>query len=222
LAEEDNKELVDKLKKELAELELEESILRKKDDKLRQEQEILEKEQESSPPGEEVSSETARGDKRSIPDSDTELESGNTYILLEDMPNRSVKLFQRAVKGGMAGLYITRSNPSHVKKKYDLGTSKICWLTGVRASSEILSISGLQELSILVSNAIDENPKTAIFLDGVEYLVSNNDFPIVLRLIQQIRDKVSTSDSVMIIPINKNALDARQLTLLQRECHTIN
>jgi hypothetical protein len=236
LPEEDRDALVEKLKKEIAKLDWEEQLLRKRDDRLKWEQEMIQMEDglkakrdevflngpsgQPASPGVPVQPE-AQGEKPAVSGGDVDLDPGTTYLLLETMPERSVRLFQREVKAGMKGLYITRSNPNQVRKRFDLGGAKICWLTGVRASEDVLSISGLQELSILVSNAIDENTKSIIFLDGLEYLVSNNDFSIVLRLVQQIRDKVSTSESVLLIPLNKDALDSRQVTLLERECHTL-
>ncbi|MBD3389159.1 MAG: DUF835 domain-containing protein [Candidatus Altiarchaeales archaeon] len=149
------------------------------------------------------------------------LDSGSTYLLLEERPDKSVKLFQKGLEDGSKGMYITRSNPRKVRDRHDLGDTTICWLTNVQADGDIISVSGLQDLSILVSNFIDENEGSVILLDGLEYLVSNNDFPIVLRLVQQIRDKVSTSESKMLIPLNPKALDSKQLTLLERECQTI-
>jgi hypothetical protein len=231
LPDEDKKALAEKLKKEIAKLEFEEKILRKRDDRLKWEQEMLQMEEGQRAKGDQAydkqqqePSATPPGAPEPTPapmKEEDALDPGTTYLLLEEVPNRAVNLYLRELKGGMRGLYVTRSNPVHVKKKFDLGDSKICWLTGVRAGGDVVSISGLQELSIMVSNTIDESPNSVIFLDGVEYLVSNNDFPIVLRLIQQIRDKVSTSESKLIIPLNPNALESRQLTLLERECHTL-
>lgn len=230
MPEEDKKEQLEKLKKELAKLDWEEKLLRKRDDRLKWEQDMLQMEdgirvrgyQALDAPGQDKDAPQEKPpEKPAEPAVAQELEPGSTYICLEQMPQKSVEMYIAEVGKGMKGLYITRSNPSQVRKNFKLGDSKICWLTGVKASEDVQSISGLQELSILVSNTIDENPKSVIFLDGIEYLISNNDFPIVLRLVQQIRDKVSTSESKMIIPINPNALEPRQMTLLQRECRIL-
>jgi hypothetical protein len=255
LAEDEKKGLVDKLKKEIARLEFEEALLKKRDDRLKWEEEMLQMEEgikvrgkflidktpasmfagdaDRQPPAQadgpavkpKAQEAPAQGEdapaEAPTQSADSELDSGLTYLLLETRPERSIAVFVGEMKKGSKGLYITRSNPNQVKKKFDLGDAKVCWLTGVRAGEGIVSVSGLQELSILVSNFIDENKKSIILLDGVEYLISNNDFSIVLRLLQQIRDKVSTSDSKMLIPLNPNALESRQLTLLERECHTI-
>ena len=221
---EEKKSLVEKLKKELASLEWEEDILRKRDDRLKWEEEMLQMEEGLKAKGRPTMDKTQSSAPVTEPQkapSEAPLDPGSTYLIPEQNPQRSVAIFLEELKAGMKGLFITRSNPNHVRKKHDLGDTKVCWLTGVRAGGEIMSVSGLQELSILISNFIDENPHSVILLDGVEYLISNNDFQIVLRLMQQLRDKVSTSESKMIIPVNPEALDGKQLTLLQRECHLI-
>jgi hypothetical protein len=150
-----------------------------------------------------------------------ELETGVTYMVFEPKSEKSMKLFIRDIRNVLKGLYITRSNPNHVKKRHYLADSKVVWLTSVQTGREFESISGLQEMSILVSKFIDENGSTVILLEGLEYLISNNSFQVVLRLIQQLRDKVSTSNSKMIIPLNPNALEDKQLSLLEGECQTL-
>jgi hypothetical protein len=149
------------------------------------------------------------------------LDSGVTYLVYDQKSENSIRLYIREIRKGVKGLFVTRSNPNHVKKKYYLADSRVVWLTSVQADKELQSISGLQELSILVSKFIDDNPQSVILLEGIEYLVSNNNFPVVLRLIQQLRDKVSTSDSKMLLPINPSALDDRQMPLLESECQIL-
>jgi hypothetical protein len=154
-------------------------------------------------------------------DEEVELDSGSTYLVFESKSEQSLRLFSRETRKGVKGLFITRSNPTQVKKKHFLGDAKVVWLTSVQTGNDVESIAGLQELSILVSNFIDENEKSIILLEGIEYLISNNNFPVVLRLIQQLRDKVSTSDSMMIMPVNPEALEDKQMPLLESECQTI-
>jgi len=149
-----------------------------------------------------------------------DLMEGSTYLLTEEEPVKTLKLYERKTSEGYEGLLITRSNPKQLKKKNPDIEGGLYWLTTVKATDQP-SVSGLQELSIMISNFIDEHEKSAIVLDGLEYLVSNNDYSIVLRLVQQIRDKVSTSDAILLIPVNPNALDKKQLTLLKRECNHI-
>jgi hypothetical protein len=150
-----------------------------------------------------------------------ELEMGVTYLIHDPKAERSRGMFIKDIRKGAKGLYISRSNPAIVRKKYYLGDSKVVWLTNVQTDKDMDSISGLQEMSILVSKFIDENEKAIILLEGLEYLISNNNFPVVLRLVQQLRDKVSTSEAKMLVPINPEALEDRQLPLLENECQVV-
>jgi two-component system cell cycle response regulator len=63
---------------------------------------------------------------------------------------------------------------------------------------------------------IEENASGVILLDGLEYLVSNNDFNKVLRVIDQVNDQISQSTAVMIIPVDPRAFDPKELALLER------
>lgn len=149
------------------------------------------------------------------------LEPGITYILYEERPAKSVELFMAEVQMNRMGLYITRTNPETVREKYHMDEVKICWLTSVKPADDVDSISGLQELSIRVGAHIDQYPKGVILFDGIEYLISNNEFNIVLRLIQQVRDKISTSEANLIIPVNSKAVEEKNLILLERECEKL-
>jgi hypothetical protein len=60
-----------------------------------------------------------------------------------------------------------------------------------------------------------------ILLSGIEYLITNNNFLTVLRLIQSLRDQVAVSNSILIIPVNPSTLEGSQLKLLEREVDVI-
>jgi len=152
---------------------------------------------------------------------DVRLDAGVTYIVIESESGLSVRLFLRQIRNGLKGLYVARTNPMQIKKRYYMGDARIVWLTSMQPDSQIESISGLQDLSILISNFVDGNDKSVILFEGLEYLISNNSFPVVLRMVQQIRDKVSTCESNIIMPVNPDTLEERQMTLLTRECQII-
>ncbi|MFH0861557.1 MAG: DUF835 domain-containing protein [Candidatus Altiarchaeota archaeon] len=179
-------------------------------------------EQEEAEPGPQVDAkalEPQATDEKE--EEEAKLEPGMTYIVSEGRNDRCMKLFVKEIRNGVRGLLVTRSNPGIVRRKNFLADSKVVWLTSVQTDKETEAVSGLQELSILVSNFIDENEKGIVMLEGIEYLISNNNFPVVLRLVQQLRDKVSTSDSKMIIPVNTDALEEKQMSLLENECETL-
>ena len=148
-------------------------------------------------------------------------EEGVTHLVLEDNPNKSVRMFIKEIRSGLKGLFITRANPNQVRKQYYHADAKVVWLTSVETGQDVEAVSGIQEMSIIIGKFIDENPQSVILIDGLEYLIINNGFQVVLRLVQQIRDKVSASRAKMIMPLSPEAVDGRQLSLLERDCQTV-
>ena len=56
-----------------------------------------------------------------------------------------------------------------------------------------------------------------VLRSGLEYLVSQNGFPKVLKLLQHINDKIAVSDSILIAPISPMTLPESDLKMLERE-----
>jgi len=54
-------------------------------------------------------------------------------------------------------------------------------------------------------------------IEGLEYLVSNNDFNKVLRFIEALHEKALLNRAIGILPINPSAMDRRELEMLERE-----
>jgi len=68
---------------------------------------------------------------------------------------------------------------------------------------------------------LSKDQKGVILLSGIDYLITNNNFITVLRLIQSLRDQVAVSSSILIIPVNPSVLEESQLKLLEREVDVI-
>lgn len=150
------------------------------------------------------------------------LNPSSTYVIVERSGKKSEKLLISCIGKGMDALYITRSNPKTLKEDQRFKGCDFIWLTSVQSKDGVNSVGGVQDLSILVGNRLEKYPKSIILLDGLEYLISNNNFPLVLKLIQQLRDKVSTTDSILIMPLDPDTLDERQMALICVECEVLN
>jgi two-component system cell cycle response regulator len=55
-----------------------------------------------------------------------------------------------------------------------------------------------------------------VLLDGIEYLLLDNDFISILRLIEQSNDTVMSSNSRLILQIDPETLDKKDYHLLKR------
>jgi len=92
---------------------------------------------------------------------------------------------------------------------------RILWLSNVGKENSVRP-KDLEKLSLSVEQFLG-GTTGVILIDGLEYLVTNNNFITVLRLIQSLRDQVAINGAVLLLSVNPSALDAHQMTLLERE-----
>ncbi|MGQ9588291.1 MAG: DUF835 domain-containing protein [Thermoplasmata archaeon] len=154
------------------------------------------------------------------------LSPGKAYVVEESPPEISFDAFVNIVsttgEGGKksVGLAVSRQHPDLIRQKYGLEETPLYWLA-TRTGPEIISPTNLGILTHTLIKFIEETPSGVILLDGIEYLVSNNDFNKVLRVINQVNDHISQSRSILIIPVDPRAFDLKELALLERNMEKI-
>ncbi len=148
-----------------------------------------------------------------------DVEKSHIYLVEEEKPESAYKLFVKALAQGVRGLCVTRMYPEILSQKIDLGDSTILWLSNTGKEDSVRP-RDLERLSILLEQFLTDK-KGVVLLDGIEYLVTNNDFVTVLRLIQSMRDLVAMNMATMIVSLNPSTLGFQELNLLEREMDSV-
>jgi len=143
------------------------------------------------------------------------LQEGCSYLLKDDRPDRSYALFVEQLKKGRRGFCITRNYPVKVRSKYELGDTPMIWLSNV-GKEDSLRPKDLEKLNYTLEQFFSQG-QGIVLLDGLEYLITNNNFLTVLRFVQSLRDQVAISNSIMLMVLNPSTLDANELNLLEKE-----
>ncbi len=151
---------------------------------------------------------------------ETELIGGVSYLIEEERPNCAFKFFEKQYEKMCRGLIITRSNPTLIKKKYDVLGAKVLWLTN-RAKSANTIEPRLETMIYTIEDFYEDLSEGVILFDGVEYLVSMHGFDSVLKFVRECIDGISLSQTALIIPLNPAALPSQQASMLKREMETI-
>jgi two-component system cell cycle response regulator len=155
-----------------------------------------------------------------------QLLEGRSYVIEESPPDISFDAFANIVstpddKGKKTvGMMVTRQHPDLVRQKYGLEQTPIYWLA-TRTGEDIISPTNLGILTHTMVKFVEEHPNGVILLDGIEYLVSNNDFNKVLRVLDQVNDHISQGGSRMILPVDPRAFEQKELALLERNMEKI-
>lgn len=140
---------------------------------------------------------------------------GSSYLLLEAKSTESYKLFSSYISRGSKGLLITRVFPARIKKQYKLGNTIVLWLSRTQASKAI-NPTNLGALLDEVTEFIKKNSNTLVLLDGLEYLIIENDFERVLKFINGLEDEIAVNNSRLLVSLNPNVLDPEKKALLEK------
>ncbi|WP_052402762.1 DUF835 domain-containing protein [Methanococcoides methylutens] len=145
------------------------------------------------------------------------LESGYTYIQHEDDNMGTYEIFSKMVKQGNPGLCITRKNPAKIREKYNIQKTPIVWLTKNKNSeSPSIAPSEIFKLHPTIENFMKKAHDGIILVDGLEYLILENDFKSVVKFIEQTNDSIMVSDSRLIFNIDSNIFEPKEYHLLKR------
>jgi hypothetical protein len=146
------------------------------------------------------------------------IEERTSYLIEEPKPDLGLQMFNQELQNGRKGLCICRTNPKRLREKIDLKDTQCIWLTRNHLDSEYcIDPTNLSRLSIEIVNFIKESESGIIFLEGLEYLISQNSYQIILHFIQLINDKIMLSNCIVIIPLDPMVLSERELHLLERD-----
>ena len=76
-------------------------------------------------------------------------------------------------------------------------------------------------LSDTIIRFIEKSGDSVVMLDGIEFLIVNNDFEKVLRMIHHIAEATMEYKSRLIISVDPRTLDLREMALLERNMEVI-
>jgi isoleucyl-tRNA synthetase len=145
---------------------------------------------------------------------------GGTHLIKSEITSTPYQLIEEAVSKGYAAICFTRDFPKKLRKEYKLEDIKIYWLSNI-GKEDTIRPRNVEKLSLSMEQFLAKGKEGVILLSGIEYLITNNNFLTVLRLIQSLRDQVAVSNSILIIPVNPHILEGSQLKLLEREVDVI-
>lgn len=140
----------------------------------------------------------------------------NVYLIKEDGENHAHELFISSLNRGFAGLGIVRENPEFLKKKYNLHKTSFIWLSK-NQSKENPSEVDINNLYKLISEFVKKSSKSAILIDRMDYILTENSFERVIKIVYELKDLASINESIIIISINPDLIPEAQLKALETE-----
>ncbi|HEX7392289.1 MAG TPA: DUF835 domain-containing protein [Thermoplasmata archaeon] len=155
-----------------------------------------------------------------IPGEHFPIEKGSIYLVKEKRPNIAFGMFKEAVSHEAQGMLVVREHPNRLKQQHEFTAAKILWLTR-RAGMDHIDPQRLSLLSLEISRFVEGAPRSVVLLEGIEYIITQNDFEAVLRFVNHLHDFVFAFDCAIIIVIDPRVLSTRELALLERSAKIV-
>ena len=146
------------------------------------------------------------------------LKSGSSYLFTEKAVPKAYEVFKKLLSENRRGLVITRTHPNRVQQLQGLDC-QIMWIAKSTKPTGVMSLepTRLMKIHSTISDFIKANPGSAVLLDGLEYLITENGFGPVMKAIQLTNEEVAMSGSFLLVPVDPRTLETQQLGFLERE-----
>jgi hypothetical protein len=136
------------------------------------------------------------------------------YEILADMLSR------RGAAGKSSCYIFSRQHPNLLREKYGFDGVPAMWLA-TQAGESTLDPTSLGMLAHAVAEFLSNTKSGVVLVDGIEYLVTNNDFKKVARALEQINDSVMNYQGCLIMTIDPRAFDQKELAIIERNFDVI-
>jgi hypothetical protein len=147
------------------------------------------------------------------------MERGRGYLFESVSPDRMFESVAHEMAGGLSALIIARTHPDQLRARYQLMHTPILWLAETPGPDRV-DPSNLQLLMHLTTEFVRKGP-SVISLEGLEYLILNNDTNRVLRFLGQLRDEVIMGGSILLVSVDPRTLTEAQRAILERELEVV-
>ncbi len=155
-----------------------------------------------------------------VPGEHFPVERGFIYLVKEKRPYVAFQMFNEATSKGAKGMLVVREHPDRMMQLYKFDARKILWLTR-RVGKDHADPTELSLLSHKISRFVDESGRSVVLLEGLEYMITQNDFETVLRFVDHLHDFVLAHDCAVIVVVDPRVLSTRELALLERSAKIV-
>ncbi|MBI0582688.1 MAG: DUF835 domain-containing protein [Methanomassiliicoccus sp.] len=146
------------------------------------------------------------------------VDHGNAYLIESMFVTRALAIVNELTSDGTRALCILRSFPGNYQDALNPSVSSV-WLTkhesGQFGDFQVLSPSEMGRIVTETRSFMKEAEGRVVLLEGVEYLIVQNDTNGVLKFLQTMLDQAVTLNGILLLTVYPNTLDEHTLSNLK-------
>jgi hypothetical protein len=158
--------------------------------------------------------------KPAVKVSGNKVSPGNAYIIEGSSVTRSLTVLNELTSDGTKGMCILRSFPGNFQDALNESITSY-WLTKHESGGRddgLFPMFSPSEMAKIITEAkkfMSEGPGRVVLLEGVEYLMVQNDLNGVLKFLQSLVDQTVLTKSVLLLAVYPAAMEDRVLSNLK-------
>lgn len=148
------------------------------------------------------------------------LRPGQCVLVEGATGDRAYNMFVNELASNGRGLLITPTRPERVMERYGLKSTPMLWLTSDPGPDSV-DPSNINVIMHATVQFLKKGGDSVVLLDGLECLRSSNDPKEVMHLLYGLRDTAIVAGSKLIVTVNPEILESKELILLERDLDPI-
>lgn len=144
-----------------------------------------------------------------------EIRPGNIYLFKERKPDRTFRISRQFSDAGKRVFCVTRLHPDQLRENYGIPPEKVLWLSNAVGERNV----NPQNVGILTDVLIkffEKERGVVLVLEGLEYLILQNDFPKILKFVNYLYEAVTMNKGVLLSTIDPRAFSTQELAFLEK------
>jgi hypothetical protein len=148
-----------------------------------------------------------------------ELKPGSLYVFQDKRADRALELYNLLKSNDREVLVVSRLHPDRLNEDFKIPASNAFWLSNSAGPRNI----NPQNIGILTDTLIRvyEKGGATVILEGIEYLMLQNDFSKVLKLMSYLYEAVAVNRGMLIITLDPEAFNTKEFALLTKDAELV-
>lgn len=146
--------------------------------------------------------------------------AGHSYLLTKGGEQAAYRILRNLLISGLRGIVLSKNNPEKILDLYGIDCP-IVWIQGKEVQQDARAITvepqRLTRIYTLIADFVRNNAGGVAMLDGLDYLIVENDFESVMKAVQLMNETVAISGSILLVPVNPTRISEKELSFLERE-----
>ncbi len=150
------------------------------------------------------------------------LQKGMCYLhVSKDGVDDIFDVFVDKVTHGYEGLCISRLFPQKIQRRFNIKNTPLFWLTVEKGSKNTIWYPHLGKIHDILLDFLKNNDNPVVLLDGVEFLITKNNYKNTLSFLQVIIEKIAINEGILLMPLHPHTLQEQELSLIERETFVV-